>query len=73
MDIVTDILTEVGLSPAIHLDSFALAKSLTPEYAIGVSFENVTAGQAIREIVRRCLYDLWIDFGEIRINAYLGE
>jgi hypothetical protein len=73
VDIMTDILAEVGLSAAIHQDSFALAKSLTPEYAIGVRFENVTAAQAIREIVRRCLYDLWIDFGEIKIRAYLGE
>ena len=70
---VADILAEVGLRPAIHQDSFALAKSLTPEYVIGVSFENLTAAQAIREIVRRCLYDLWIDFGEIKIRAYLGE
>lgn len=73
VDIVTDILAEVDLSSAIHQDSFALAKSLTPEYAIGIRFENVTAAQAIREIVRRCLYDLWIDFGEIKIRAYLGE
>ena len=28
---------------------------------------------ARREIVRRCLYDLWIDFGEVKIRAYLGE
>jgi hypothetical protein len=73
VDIVTDLLTELGLSSAISQDSFALAKSLTPEYAIGVRFENITAAQAIREIVRRCLYDLWIDFGEIKIRAYLGE
>ena len=73
VDMVADILAEVGLESAIHQDSFALAKSLTPEYAIGISFENLTAAQAIREIVRRCLYDLWIDFGEIKIRAYLGE
>jgi hypothetical protein len=73
VDIVTDILNEVGLSSAINQDSFSLAKSLTPEYAIGVRFENITAAQAIREIVRRCLFDLWIDFGEIKIRAYLGE
>jgi hypothetical protein len=73
VDMVADILAEVGLEMAIHQDSFALAKSLTPEYVIGVSFENVTAAQAIREIVRRCLYDLWIDFGEVKIRAYLGE
>jgi hypothetical protein len=73
VDMVADILAEVGLEAVIHQDSFALAKSLTPEYAIGISFENFTAAQAIREIVRRCLYDLWIDFGEIKIRAYLGE
>jgi hypothetical protein len=73
VDIMTDILAEVDLSSAIHQDSFALAKSLTPEYIVGVRFENVSAAQALREIVRRCLYDLWIDFGEIKIRAYLGE
>jgi hypothetical protein len=73
VDIVADILEEVGLGQAIHQDSFALAKSLTPEYAFGVRFENFTAAQAIREIVRRSLYDLWIDFGEIKIRPYLGE
>ena len=73
VDIVSDILGEVGLDVAINQDSFALAKSLTPEYAIGVKFENVTSAQAIREIIRRCLYDLWIDFGKIKISAYLGE
>jgi hypothetical protein len=73
VDMVADILEEVGLDQAIHQDSFALAKSLTPEYAFGVRFENYTAAQAIREIVRRCLYDLWIDFGEIKIRPYLGE
>jgi hypothetical protein len=73
VDIITDILTEVGLGQAIHPDSFALAKSLTPNYAVGVRFENLAASQALREILRRCLYDLWTDFGEIKIRAYLGE
>ncbi len=73
VDIITDLLEEVALGQAVHRDSFALAKSLTPGYAIGVCFENITAAQAIREIVRRCLYDLWVDFGEIKMRAYLGE
>ncbi len=73
VDIMTDILAEVGLVTAINQDSFALAKGLTPEYAIGVRFENVAAAQALREIGRRCLFDLWVDFGEIKISAYLGE
>lgn len=73
VDIVSDILTEVGLAEAIDQDAFELAKSLTPDYAVGVCFENITAAQAIREIIRRTLYDLWVDFGEIKIRAYLGD
>jgi hypothetical protein len=73
VDIITDILGEVGLSQAIHQDSFDLAKSLTPEYTVGVRFENMAAAQALREILSRCLYELWVDFGEIKIRAYLGE
>lgn len=73
VDILVDLLTEVGLGDALDRDAFALAKSLTPDYAIGVCFENVTAAQAARDIVRRTLYDLWVDFGEIKIRAYVGE
>jgi hypothetical protein len=73
VDILTDIFGAVGLDQFVDQDAFALAKGLTPEYSIGVRFENCPAAQAIREIVRRCLYDLWIDFGEIKIEAYLGE
>ncbi len=73
VDILEDILSEVGLGAALNRDAFALAKGLTPEYAIGVRFENVSAAQALREVIRRCLYDLWVDFGRIEIRAYLGE
>jgi hypothetical protein len=73
VDIMLDILGEVGLEEAVHQDSFELAKSLTPEYAVGVCFENIPASQALRELLMRSLYDLWVDFGEIKIRAYLGE
>jgi hypothetical protein len=73
LDIVVDILTEVGLAEAMDRDSFDLAKSLTPDYGIGACFENMTAAQAIRDIIQRTLYDLWVDFGEIKIRAYVGE
>jgi hypothetical protein len=73
VDIMLDVLCEVGLTEAINQESFDLAKSLTPEYAVGVCFENIPASQALREILRRTLYDLWVDFGEIKIRAYLGE
>jgi hypothetical protein len=73
VDIITDILIAVGLQEAIQQDTFDLAKSLTASYAMGVCFENVPAAQALREILRRSLYDFWSDFGEIKIRAYLGE
>lgn len=73
VDIILDILREVGLAEAVHQESFALARSLTPEYQVGVCFENLPAHQALRELLRRTLYDLWVDFGEIKIRAYLGE
>ncbi|MEW6388330.1 MAG: hypothetical protein AB1491_12510 [Thermodesulfobacteriota bacterium] len=73
VDIMADLLGEVDLSQALHQDSFDLAKSVTANYAIGVCFENLTARQALREILQRCLYDLWIDFGEIKLRAYLGD
>uniref|UniRef100_A0A7V6DNF8 Uncharacterized protein n=1 Tax=Desulfobacca acetoxidans TaxID=60893 RepID=A0A7V6DNF8_9BACT len=73
VDIMLDVLSEVGLKEAVNQESFDLAKSLTPEYAVGVCFENIPASQALREILRRTLYDLWVDFGEIKIRAYLGE
>jgi hypothetical protein len=41
VDIMLDIFTEVGLGEAVHQESFELAKSLTPEYAVGVCFENI--------------------------------
>ena len=73
VDIMLDILAAVGLSEAVDQVSFNLAKSLTPEKAVGVCFENISASQALREILQRCLYDLWVDFGMIKTRAYLGE
>lgn len=73
VDIIMDILAEVGLGDCLNRDSFELAKSMTPEYVIGVRFENLPASQAVREILKRTLYDLWVDFGEIKIRPYLGE
>ena len=73
VDIMLDVFAEVGLDEAVNQESFDLVKSLNPEYAVGVCFENLPASQALREILRRFLYDLWVDFGEIKIRAYLGE
>jgi hypothetical protein len=73
VDIMRDILVEAGLQDCLDQDAFELAKSLTPEYAIGVCFEQVTAAQALREILARTLYEMWMDYGKIKIRAYLGE
>jgi hypothetical protein len=73
VDIIAAILAAVGLQETMDQPSFALAKSLTPEYVIGVCFENISAAQALREILGRCLYDLWLDYGQINLRAYLGE
>ena len=73
VDIIEDILAAVGLSAYRNADSFVLARSDTLSYSIGVCFENLEAGKAIQEIVSRCLYDFWVDGGEIKLRAYLGE
>lgn len=73
VDIIEDILTEVGLGDYIDREIFALARSDTLAYNIGVKFEDKTAAAAIQAIVGACLYEFWVDFGEIRIRAYLGE
>ncbi|MFP3866873.1 MAG: hypothetical protein ACLFUU_01755 [Desulfobacteraceae bacterium] len=73
VDIIEDILTEVGLADYISPDLFAQARSDTLEYNIGVQFEDLEAARAIQAIVAACLYEFWVDFGEIKIRAYLGE
>lgn len=73
VNIIEDILSEVGLAGFINADAFALARSDTLFFNIGVRFENLEAGRAIQEITSRCLYDFWVDCGEIKIRAYLGE
>ncbi len=73
VDIIQDILTEVGLSEYIHALSFAQAKDDTPEYAIGVRFENVSAAKAIQLITQNCLYFFWEDFGLLHLQAYTGS
>jgi len=73
VDIIEDILAAVGLSEFLNADAFALAKSDTLFYHVGVCFGDLEAGRAIREICSRCLYDFWVDCGEIKIRAYLGD
>ena len=73
VDIIEDILGEVGLSDYIDAEMFGLAKSETMAYNIGVKFEDEPAATAIQAIVGACLYEFWVDFGKIKIRAYLGE
>ncbi|MBW1916394.1 MAG: hypothetical protein JRI57_00015 [Deltaproteobacteria bacterium] len=73
VDIIEDILTQVGLVDYISPEHFAQARADTLEYNIGVRFEDLEAARAIQAIVAACLYEFWVDFGEIKIRAYLGE
>ncbi|AEB09347.1 hypothetical protein [Desulfobacca acetoxidans] len=72
-DIIKDIITEVGLADRLRLTDYQVCKSVTAGYNIGVCFENVNALSAIQKICANCLYELWIEAGEIRMQAYLGE
>jgi hypothetical protein len=73
VDVIEDILTEVGLSTYINALSFAAAKEITLPYNIGTRFENVTAAKAIQLITQACLFFFWIDADEIYLYAYTGE
>lgn len=73
VDIIEDILTDVGLATYINALSFAAAKEATLTYAIGVRFENLTAARAIQLITQPCLYFFWIDFDQIYLYAYTGS
>ena len=73
VDIIEDILTEVGLATYINALSFAAAKEATLPYNIGARFENLTAAKAIQLITQACLYFFWIDFDQIYLYAYTGS
>lgn len=73
VDIIEDILTEVGLAAYINALSFAAAKEATLPYNIGTRFENLTAAKAIQLITQACLFFFWIDFDQIYLYAYTGE
>ena len=73
VDIIEDILTDVGLAAYINALSFAAAKEATLTYALGVRFENLTAARAIHLVTQPCLYFFWIDFDQIYLYAYTGS
>jgi len=73
VDIIADILTEVGLADYMDEASFSQAKMDTLEYSCGVCFENTAALDAVQALVSNFLYEFWIEFGQVKIRAYLGD
>jgi hypothetical protein len=73
VDIISEILTEVGLTDKIDEVSFANARQDLADYQIGVRFEAVAARKAIQSICTSCLIFFWIDADKIYVSAYTGE
>ena len=73
VDIIQAIITAAGLSGIIDSASFAAAKSAISGYTIGAYFEDTTYGDAIKEILQKCLITVWIDYGKIFARAYTGS
>jgi hypothetical protein len=73
VDVIRDILEEIGIDSYINELSFAAAKEDTLNYNIGTRFENITAAKAIQLITQSCLYFFWIDQNEIYLYAYTGN
>ena len=72
VDIIEELLTEAGLDEYTDAASFASAKAATPDDLVGCCFEDSNLAEALTEIASRCLYNLYVDHGEIKIEPYQG-
>lgn len=73
IDIVQEILEEVGIESYVDEISFSNAKQELADYQIGVRFEGVPTWKAIQAICSTCLIFFWIDANKIYVSAYTGE
>ncbi|MGQ9919853.1 MAG: hypothetical protein ACUVRZ_00830 [Desulfobacca sp.] len=73
VDIIEEILREVGLAEHIDQVSFRNARQAVADYQIGVKFEGVPAWKAIQTICTTCLLFFWIEADCILVEAYTGE
>lgn len=73
VDIIEALLTEAGADGLIEAGTFAAAKAYFPDDSIGAYFEETTVGDAIKEIASRCLLNVYMDQGLIKLDAYTGE
>lgn len=73
IDIIKEILNEVGLAENVDEVSFAQARQNVADYQIGARFEGVPAWKAIQAICMSCLIFFWIDGDRIYVSAYTGE
>lgn len=72
VDIIEEILTEIGLDSKIGTASFATAKAAIPNDSLGCFFENMSARDAIISITSRCLIQFNVSEGLIELEAYDG-
>lgn len=73
VDIIREILTEVGLEEKVDEVSFSNARQALADYQIGVKFEGVPAWKAIQAVCTTCLIFFWIEADRILVEAYTGE
>lgn len=72
-DIIKDILAAVGLEAALNEDDYRLCKIQKPADNLGVCFENLPALTAIKKVAGTCLYDFWVEAGQVRLQVSRGE
>jgi len=73
VDIIKEILLEIGLGEKVDEVAFSNARQALADYQIGVRFEGVPAWKAIQAICTTCLIFFWIEGDRIMVAAYTGE
>ncbi len=73
VDIISDIMDEVGLSENKDSVSFSNAKQALADYQIGVRFEGFQAWKAIQYVCQTCLIFFWIEADKAYLSAYTGD
>jgi hypothetical protein len=72
VDMLSALITLAGAASFIDTANFASVKESLPNDAVYGYFDNVAAGDAIKEITSRCLIGVYMDQGKIKLQAYDG-
>ena len=71
IDIIQDIIADIGGTSAdYNANSFAVTKAATSTTVIGVAFENISAGEAIKQLCRTIDAAAYIEGGELYVKVY---